>query len=120
MRKIKKNKKTLAVVNLNFIKKLNQVKKNKKNLKHEIKKAKIQQINTISELFFNFLMGNLPCSKYIKQKLKPHANDLRSIGNRKLSSVKRRHTLLKKGGNLLGILLPIAISAISSLMSKSK
>ena len=117
MVKIKKKKKLLAVENLNFIKKLNKIKKNKKDMKHVIKSAKIRQINTISELFSNFLMGNLPCSNYIKQKLKPHATDLRSIANRKLSSVKRRYKLLKKGGGLLGILLPIAISAISSLVT---
>ena len=63
MGKIKnKIKKTLAVENLNFIKRINKVKKNKKSLNQILKKAKIHQINTISEVFFNFLKGNLPCS----------------------------------------------------------
>ena len=53
-----------------FIKKLGEIKKNKKEIIQLIKKSTANEINSLSELAFNILNGNLPCTKHRKKKLK--------------------------------------------------
>ena len=51
-----------------FIKKLGEIKKNKKEIIQLIKKSTANEINSLSELAFNILNGNLPCTKHRKKK----------------------------------------------------
>ena len=53
-----------------FIKKLGEIKKNKKEIIHLIKKSTANEINSLSELAFNILNGSLPCTRHRKKNLK--------------------------------------------------
>ena len=101
-----------------FIKKLGEIKKSKKEIIHLIKNSKANEINSFSELAFNILNGNLPCTKHRKKKLKKKLHDLRLLGDKKTVNKSKKKVLMKGGGFLLSALIPVAISAITSLLKK--
>ena len=68
-----------------FIQKLSEIRKNKNKLLDVIKKSKPAEINSLSELTFNILNGNIPCSKTRKKNLKHHLHSLRLFGDKKLA-----------------------------------
>ena len=53
-----------------FIEKLGEIKKNKKEIIRLIKNSKANEINSLSEVAFNILNGTLPCTKHRKKILK--------------------------------------------------
>ena len=110
--------KCLALDNIEFIKSLKPLCKRKLKLfKSKIANAKKDEINSLSEIFNNVLNGNIKCSSYNKRRLKPHANIIRYIANRKKTIKSRRRNIsTKKGGFLLGAILPAAISALGTLL----
>ena len=110
-------KKILAVENLNFLKSL--CNKRRQDIKFILKKASPDNINAISELFDNILKGNISCSKQKKKKIVPYKNHIRQIANKNNTVSKRRKHMIK-GGFLLGILLPAAISVVSEVISQIK
>ena len=65
-----------------FIKKLGEIKKNKKEIIQLIKKSMVNEINSLSELAFNILNGNLPCTKH-RKKIEKKLHDLRLLGDKK-------------------------------------
>ena len=50
-----------------FIEKLGEIKKNKKEIIRLIKNSKANEINSLSEVAFNILNGTLPCTKHRKK-----------------------------------------------------
>jgi len=50
--------------------------------------------------------------------LKKKLHDLRLLGDKKTVNKSKKKVLMKGGGFLLGALIPIAISAITSLLKK--
>ena len=66
-----------------FIKKLGEIKKNKKEIIHLIKNSKANEINSLSEVAFNILNGSLPCTRHRKKILKKKLRDLRLLGDKK-------------------------------------
>ena len=50
-----------------FIEKLGEIKKNKKEIIHLIKNSKANEINSLSEVAFNILNGTLPCTRHRKK-----------------------------------------------------
>ena len=101
-----------------FIKKLGENKKNKKEIIHLIKNSKANEINSLSEVAFNILNGSLPCTRHRKKKLKKKLHDLRLLGDKKTVNKSKKKVLMKGGGFLLSALIPVAISAITSLLKK--
>ena len=63
--------------------------------------ANADQINAISELVMNTILGTVPRSRHTIILLKPHAQSLRDMA-KPSHSVKRRRTIMmsEKGGNL--------------------
>ena len=63
--------------------------------------ANADQINAISELVMNTILGTVPRSRHTIILLKPHAQSLRDMA-KPSHSVKRRRTIMmsQKGGNL--------------------
>ena len=53
-----------------FIEKLGEIKKNKKEIIRLIKNSKANEINSLSEVAFNILNGSLPCTRHRKKILK--------------------------------------------------
>ena len=59
-----------------------------------------------------------PAQSTEKKSLKKKLHDLRLLGDKKTVNKSKKKVLMKGGGFLLGALIPIAISAITSLLKK--
>ena len=101
-----------------FIKKLGEIKKNKKEIIHLIKNSKANEINSLSEVASNILNGALACTRYRKNILKKNLRGLRVLGDKKTGNTSKKRVLMRGGGILLSALIPVAISAITSLLNK--
>ena len=110
--------KCLILKHRNFIQKLSEIGKNKKKLLDVIKNSKQSEINSLSELTFNILKGNISCSNNKKKILKQHLHSLRKFGDRKTTNKSKRKLLMNGGGFFLSSLIPIAISTIASLIKR--
>ena len=79
------------------------------------------QINCFSEICKNFLRGNLSQNKDIIKKLKHARHDIKSIALKKSPLYKKKKILQsRRGGAILSILLPLAASVITSLLTSKK
>lgn len=80
---------------------------------------KKEHVNCISEIFKNFLRKNINTSAGILKKLKKYRSLISAVA-RKSTPVylKKRVLSSQRGAGLLNILLPVAISVISSLLGK--
>ena len=101
-----------------FIKKLAENKKNKKEINHLIKNSKANEINSLSEVASNILNGALACTRHRKNILKKNLRDLRLLGDKKTANTSKKRVLMRGGGFLLSALIPVAISALTSLLNK--
>ena len=91
----------------------------KQHRKKIIAGLKRKQLECISEVFSNFLKKNLTKDIHIIKKLKKYSKEIRLVANKKPSLKLKRKTLTsRRGGALLSILLPLAATVISSLLSK--
>ena len=80
-----------------------------------LKKADPKLIIDICDIIYNILEGNLPLDKKQKELLFKERNFLRKLVEKNKITYKRR-LLVQKGGFILPLLLPTALSAISSLL----
>ena len=87
-----------------------------KAMKATIKSANRQLVNALCEGSVNVLKGNVPMTPYQKRRLRRYKKDLRALVNRKVS-VKRKKTVLQKGG-FLSALLPPLIGVLGSLFTR--
>lgn len=78
-----------------------------------------KQINSISEICSNFLKKRLTTNKNIIKKASKYKKELRKIAL-KATPLKTKIKVLtsNRGAGLLGLLLPAAVSIISSLIGK--
>ena len=104
--------------NKDFIVKLNKIKKTAPQLRKILKNCTTGEVKALCELCFNILRGNLNICKSRKQKLSKHADMIRFMGDKKIALYKKKGKLLKGSGIFLSALLPLAITAISSLFKK--
>ena len=74
------------------------------------------QIEAIAECINNILQGNVPLTKRETTKLKRHKKAMRIVSDRR-SPVKHKRNVLKQSGGFLSTLIPIAVSALGSLVS---
>ena len=113
----KKSKGPLLLRNKEFIIFLNSLpaEKRKKIIDHLQRK----QINCISEICSNFLKKRLTLNKNTIKKASKYKKELRKIAL-KATPLKRKIKVLtsNRGAGLLGLLLPAAVSLISSLITK--
>lgn len=87
-----------------------------RNPKLIIQKASNSVIKALCECVLNVLHGNVPITKAQREKLALHKNCLRKLSNKKVPLYKKRRILIQKGDGILSVLLPTAISVISSLI----
>ena len=109
----------ISLQNCNFIKFLKN--KSVNEIRSIVKNLPLPLINVLSEITLNCLSGNITKNKNKIKILKPYSSVMKAIAHRK-NSYSHRKSLLssKKGAGLLSILLPLAISAISSLVTSKK
>ena len=99
---------------LKFFSKLTPVKR-KKLISRLLK----PQVNTISEVCQNLLNNRLRCTTAQLKKLKPGKTVIRALSLKSTPLYKKKKLLqTKRGGALLSVLLPLAVSAISGLIGK--
>lgn len=86
----------------------------RKSLLQQFKKT---HISCISEIFKNLIKNKIPLDPKIFKKYK---NEIKSLACKKIGFQRKKKYLLSiRGGNLLGIILPLAVNIISRLFNKS-
>ena len=76
-------------------------------------------IDTISELFSNFLRGNLTRDPRVVKKVKKFGKEIKAVACKRTGVKSKKHILSKpKGGAILSVLLPLAASLISGLVAR--
>lgn len=83
--------------------------------KQLLKKLPSKIIKTICECSLNVLKGNIPISRYQKNQLGKHKTLLRKLATKKGSLYQKKRLIIQKGG-FLNILIPAAVSALTSLI----
>ena len=86
--------------------------------KRYIKTSDKQLVDAISECCLNILNGCVPLSVAQKAKLKRNKNNLRKLSSKKLS-LKKKRTILQKGGFLSAILTP-ALALLGGLLASRR
>ena len=74
-----------------------------------IKSLKKQQVKCLCEIIKNLLLGNIPITNNVLNKLKPYKAKLRSL-SKKSVNLKKKQQLLKQTGN--GFFLPFMASVL--------
>lgn len=82
--------------------------------KQLLKKLPPRSVKAICECSLNLLKGNIPISSKQKKSLSKYKTTLRKIGTKKGSLFQKKKLIIQHGG-FLNILLPAAISLLSSL-----
>ena len=113
----KQNKKSpLAIQNAHFLKFFSKIGSSRRSrLIPSLNKPHVQSISEVCE---NFLKSNVPCTLCELKKLYPYREELRTLSSKKLSLKKKKNLMTtRRGGALLSVLLPLAIGAITTLLS---
>ena len=93
--------------------------KDETQIKKIVKSFPNHIINAISEVISNGICGNLPLNKSDIEKLKPFRRLMKSLSNKTVKVGERKKLMIsKKGGSLLSIIIPLAATAITSLISR--
>lgn len=80
---------------------------------------KKKHVDCLSEIFLNFLKNNLTQDKGIIKSLRKYKSHIRKVAKKGESATSRKKILKsQKGGAILSTLLPLAVSAIASLLSR--
>ena len=83
-----------------------------KNLPKEV-------INALSEVILNGYCGNIPLNERDIQKLKPYRKLMEILSNKNVKVEERKKLMSSnKGGSLLSVLIPLASSVITNLLSR--
>ena len=77
-----------------------------------------EYINTIAEIFHNFLRQNLTKDPSIIKKVKSYRDHIKKVSFKTVPLHQKKRILQsKQGGAILSVLLPLAASLITSLIS---
>lgn len=80
-----------------------------------------EYINTIAEIFQNFLQQNLTRDPSIIKKVKSHSKQVKLVTLKSLPIYQKKKILQsKQGGALLSLLLPLATSLITGLINRKR
>ena len=100
---------------LNFFSKLSPAKR--KKLTSTLIK---DQVHTISEICQNFLKKKIPCDSARLKQLKSYREEIHNLARKRVPLYKKKKLMKSsRGGALLSVLLPLAATVISSLLSRS-
>lgn len=83
-----------------------------------IELATPSEIKAVAECILNVINKNIPIDEKTIKCLNKHKNVLRRLTKAKLSTNSRKKLLRQKGGGFLATILPIALSALTSLLVK--
>ena len=78
-----------------------------------------EYINTISEIFSNFLLQNLTSDHNTIKKVRKYKKEVRVIAKKKSPLyLRKKYLSSKKEGAILSVLLPLAAGLISSIIGR--
>lgn len=103
-----------AIRHREFLTLLGKSKQNKRR-KMLLEAASSEEIRAIAECALNLLKNRIGLNSGQKRKLKRHKETLRYVAHKGTNIKKKRRAMQQKGGFLTS-LLPLAISAVSSLV----
>ena len=93
--------------------------KDKKKIKSIVKNLPKEVINALSEVILNGYCGNIPLNERDIQNLKPYRKLMEILSNKNVKIDERKKLMSSnKGGSLLSILIPLASSVITNLLSR--
>lgn len=95
---------------------LNLLKKTKRKAVF-LRKCPNHVIKCVCECALNLLKGNIPLTIRQKNKLNTHKRVLRQLGDKKVPLFKKRRLLIQKGDGFLSVLIPAAVSVLSTLIN---
>lgn len=81
-----------------------------------LKNCSNDTIKSLCECVLNTIFGNVPLTKNQKNRLLPYKKSLRKLANKRVPLYKKRQLLIQRGDGILTVLLPAAISVISTLL----
>lgn len=89
--------------------------RSKKRRNALIEIAETAEIRALAEILVNTLHGNLPLTEAQYKRIRKYKGVLRKLAGKR-HSVRQQKNILKQKGGFLGALIPIAMTAISSLL----
>lgn len=111
----KKKKKPLIVIYKDLLTLLSKLNKDKR--KKFISLLKKREIDSISEIFNNFLNKRLTTDPRHINRLKPFSQQITAVARKKTATgLKKKILSSLKGGNILAVLLPLAVNLIGKLI----
>ena len=112
--KTKTKKTSKALEHRDFLTLLGKAKQSKRR-KILLDAANSNEIRSIAECALNLLKNRINLNTGQKRKFKRHKETLRHVAKKSVS-VKRKRRILQQKGGFLTTLLPLAISALSSIV----
>ena len=79
-----------------------------------IKHAPTDLVTAISEIVLNLIKGVIKLTPHQKKRLSRYKKELLALAKKKVSLGKKRKILVQKGGGVVSILVPLALSLLSS------
>lgn len=107
--------KFLAVKHRDFLSLLSASARNKKRRDKLIDIGNSGEISAVSECVDNILRGSVPLTKRQLIRLRRHRHALRNLALKRFSIGQKKNILKQKGG-IIGAILPLALSALTSLI----
>lgn len=83
--------------------------------KELLKKLPTRSVKAVCECSLNVLKGNIPLTSHQKKSLSKYKSTIRKIGSKKGSLFQKKKLIVQKGG-FLNILIPAALSVLTSLI----
>lgn len=88
-------------------------------LKHLLNKLPLRSVTAICECTLNVLNGNIPLSSKQKRSLVKYKTALRKISTKKGSLFTKKKLIVQHGG-FLNILIPAALTVLTSLINGNR
>ena len=79
-----------------------------------IKHAPTDLVTAISEIVLNLIKGVIKLTSAQKKRLSRYKKELFALAKKKVPLGKKRKILVQKGGGVVSILVPLALSLLSS------
>ena len=79
-----------------------------------IKHAPTDLVTAISEIVLNLIKGVIKLTAHQKKRLSRYKKELFALAKKKVPLGKKRKILVQKGGGVVSILVPLALSLLSS------
>ena len=78
-----------------------------------IKHAPTDLVTAISEIVLNLIKGVIKLTAHQKKRLSRYKKELLALAKKKVPLGKKRKILVQKGGGVVSILVPLALSLLS-------